>query len=205
MKTQCASDGPRPAPMASKLAFDASDLSSAYDTPTATPRTPRPATANAAKLNLSIGTIIGTTASSATGFTCLPKAGCYAACAGSAAVVGYVDEELNVRQKTFRAGPETTTSYANGYSDNVSAPSTPDFRRPRQTLGGALPNSRSTPSVKGETVNSPGKGPLRTRTRLVTCVSCSPDGKVLALGEVIRQIWLKFESGRSLPADRLCT
>ena len=180
--------------MALNLPYEVNGVDLATEASTTSSRLHKRSSSSPTKLNLAIRSVIGTTASSPSGFTCVSKAGCYAICVGSAVVVGYVDGDLNVKQRTFRATPELTTHSNPVSNGHISAPSTPDFRnRAKISLG--YPNQAPRPFVTPQTnaASIPGKGALRTRTRSVTCVACSQDGRILALGEVMKTLTLRFQ------------
>ena len=138
-------------------------------------------------LFLSLKTVIGTTTSSVNAFDSDHDSHSFALCAGSAVVLGQVDEKFNVTQRFFRARPDAlptnaTPSFYNSPtaqgtldSHNRSASSLRD-RAHGQSLGDFTTENYST--------ESPGRGKTNKRIRDVTCVSLSPGGKLLAVGEV---------------------
>ena len=137
-------------------------------------------------LTLTLKSIIGTTTTSSRGFDCNVATSSFATCAGSTAVVSYVDNELNVKQKFFRArqGPSAPYSGSSNH-DAQGVSNTPDLRNHivgslrRKTFGVGFARS---PQVDQSI--SPGRASIRQKTRAASCVSLSSDGRLLAVGEV---------------------
>ena len=152
-------------------------------------------------VSLVLKTVIGTTASSPNGFVCVPRASLYATCVGSAAVVNYLDKAFNVKQTVFRVLPEHCGPSANGSSTQITAPSTPEPRSRTR----AFPASQSRPASMClvETTSSPGKASLRARSKSVTCVACSSDGRLLAVGEASLATLVKLAGTDLHQPDRL--
>jgi hypothetical protein len=136
---------------------------------------------------LSLRHVIGTTANCASCVATLPEKRQLAFTAGAAAVICSFDEKLNFKQRFFRARP---TAIPLNPIPTVYGPTTPtnpaaEFRNRvagrESNLGGA-PFSPSTP----EWSDSPSSKTwtARERVKAATCVSFSPDGKYLAVGEV---------------------
>ena len=129
-------------------------------------------------LSLSLRSVLGTTTCSTSGFDCLRTASCFATCAGSAVVLHYLDENYNITQKFFRAKPSAVT-------DTATAPSTPETRnRQVASLRTSILPARGISSPSNDVTSLSGKGSVRPRNRAATCVALSPDGKLLAVGEV---------------------
>lgn len=132
---------------------------------------------------LNLTRIIGTTTSSSCAFDCLPDLSCFAVCAGSAAIVNYVDPNSKITQKLFRvkgsAGYQT-----NGSSDSLVGTSTPEAKNRQRLLKSSIFNAKAVGSPSNDYGASPGKIAARQRTRSAACISLSRDGKLLALGEV---------------------
>lgn len=139
-------------------------------------------------LALSLEHVLGTTTSSPNGFDCLRASRIFALCAGSAVVLTTLGDNDQVKQRFFRARP--TAAATSSYNVSVT-PTTP-------TRGPDHPN-RPIGSVKdgglgafcsGAPYRDSGDSPsqktwaARERIKAVTCVSLSPDGKFLAVGEV---------------------
>ncbi|MCJ1382310.1 hypothetical protein MMC17_005423 [Xylographa soralifera] len=167
----------------------------AHSTPSGTPKTahlqdqvtqtPSKKHSQQGGLTLTLKSIIGTTTYSSRGFDCNSATSSFATCAGSAAVVTYVDSELKVVQKFFRArnGPSLLHSTSTNH-DIQGAASTPE---PRTHLAGSLRRKTfgigSTRSPQVDQGISPGRANIRQKTRATSCVSLSSDGRLLAVGE----------------------
>lgn len=137
-------------------------------------------------LRLSLKQVIGTTTDSCNAFHCLPALNVYAVCAGPAVVLAHIDEQLNISQSFYRAGPNvvptnSTASFysppaANNLGDGIRSTVSP-FRDSRHVYGS--PKTQSSAFA-----DSPGKTRASTRTRSANCVTLSADCKFLAVGEV---------------------
>ncbi|KAI1914367.1 hypothetical protein LOZ61_002269 [Ophidiomyces ophidiicola] len=161
-------------------------------TPTASPilkPSPKPASKSSSHLcTLSLRTVIGTTTSDPNGFSYHESSRTLALCAGSAAVLVELDDELNIHQQFFRARPTATglNPVPSYYNNTQTPPITPDTRprvlqvAPRLT-GGSIPYA-STPSKWGEAASSR-TWSSRERIKAVTSVALSPNGRFLAVGE----------------------
>ena len=153
-----------------------------------------------ARLQLSLKTVIGTTTSSANAFDCLPGHDTFAVCAGSAVVHGRVDEELNILQTFYRAGPSAVAanpsySFYNSPAPNISV----EAPRNSAAIFKDTHSGYLNPAIHGDaSASSPGKTKASTRTRTASCVSLSPDGQFLAIGEVrlLLDIQLQTDSVR---------
>ena len=128
---------------------------------------------------------------STTAFDSHPPTRSFAYTAGAAAVVVQVDDDFKVTQRFFRARPNAPTlSSVAPYS---FAPSTPtNYAQETRTRTAAslreagigyVPSS-SSPSFNSEDLPSSKTWTARERIKAATCVSFSPDGKWLAVGEV---------------------
>lgn len=151
------------------------------------PRSPiKPARAEA---TLALRTVIGTTASTANAFDSLITARYFAYTAGTAAVVATVDEQHNISQRFYRARP--TTSPINSSSSVYGGPATPTQNESRNRAAaslrdaglGASPHASSAVNDWSDSPNNRA-WTAREKIKAATCVSFSPDGKFLAVGEV---------------------
>lgn len=153
-----------------------------------------------AGLSMSLQSIIGTTASSSSGFDCLSKRKSFAICAGSVVVLAQLDVDLNITRRYFRAVPtavpiNTTTTF-----HRQATP--PGHNRPAGSLRDGMFGSISTVSPRRETIDSPGKGMVHQRMKAAKCVSLSPDATLLAVGEVKKINGLVHNQGLTY-VDRL--
>ncbi|KIW01096.1 uncharacterized protein PV09_07383 [Verruconis gallopava] len=141
---------------------------------------------------LSLRHVIGTTACAANSIDTLPASNALAFTAGAAAVLASFDDNLAFTQRFYRARP---TAVPLNPSPSIYEPSTPtalggssDLRRRTAVFARDMstPNSPVTPSAL-EFGESPGGGgktwAAKERVKSATCVSFSPDGKYLAIGE----------------------
>ena len=133
---------------------------------------------------LALKAVMGTTTSTPAAFAYLPKASCFAACAGSMAVVNHVDQDLNVQQSFFRATSNMHAGQGSSGYDSPLTASTPDARNRQLPSLKANVQTPKSLGIGSEFSCSLGKGPARQRTRSATCISLSPDGQYLAMGEV---------------------
>lgn len=129
--------------------------------------------------HLQLKTVIGTTTSSPNAFDSLPDIDAFAVCAGSAVIVARVDAHLNINQQLFRARPNArpvneTHSFYNS--------STPPISSLRSRLASSLRDSGYGAGSNHE--ESAGESQIYKRTREATCISMSPGGDLLAVGEV---------------------
>ena len=134
---------------------------------------------------LSLQTVIGTTTTTPNGFSSHEPSSSFALCAGSAAILVELDSDLNISQRFFRARPTATgLNTVPSFYNTSTPPVTPDSRNR------VLPSSRSTINgglYLGSPAGEPGDGSKtwtsRERIKAVTCVSISPNGRFLAVGE----------------------
>ena len=136
------------------------------------------------QLLLCIRTVIGMTTTSANAFDSDPNNNIFAYCAGPAAVVSLVDENLNVTQRLFRARPNASPLH-----------STPSFYNPPTPPSTRRGNGSGTPfrdrdcsnpfatSVEGS-ADILSNSKAQNRVKEATCVSMSRNGDYLAVGEV---------------------
>ena len=138
------------------------------------------------RLPLLLQTVIGTTTSSANAFDCVPGLHTFVVCAGSAVVLARVDQELNIVQTFYRAGSDAVPVNASYSFYNASAPNIlTDGPRNSASIFKETHLGYASPSMYGDSsTSSPGKTKASTRTRTASCVSLSPDGQFLAIGEV---------------------
>jgi len=146
-----------------------------------------PVKAHRTDASLALRQVIGTTTGSANAFDSLPSARSFAFCAGAAAVLATVDDEHHVTQRFYRARP--TTAPINPATSVYGGPSTPIQNESRNRTanplrdiaGGASPYA----SPAHDWTDSPGSKTWTARERIkaATCVSFSPDGRFLAVGE----------------------
>ncbi|KAK8220266.1 WD40-repeat-containing domain protein [Phyllosticta capitalensis] len=143
-----------------------------------------PYRASRSDLMLSLRQVIGTTASSANAFDSLPSERIFAFTAGAAAVVVSVDDDLNYKQRFFRARPSAT---AGTQTPSVYGTSTPSHNSSRTaaSLRDAGVGVSHYGSPGSDWADSPGGKSLTAKDRIkaATCVSFSSDGKFLAVGE----------------------
>jgi hypothetical protein len=148
---------------------------------------------------LALRHVIGTTANSANAIDTLPSSNSLAFTAGAAAVIATFEDDLTFTQRFYRARP---TAIPLNPSPTVYEPSTPtntpsDLRRRtavvvRDSTGGGSPFA--TPGTSDASDAAGGRTwAARERVKAATCVSFSPDGKYLAIGEVsfvrLRQVY----------------
>lgn len=136
--------------------------------------------------SLSLQAVIGTTTSGPNGFSSHEPSRSVALCAGSAAVLAELDEELNLSQRFFRARPNATGfNLVPSYYNNGTPPGTPDTRlrsgTVRQGANGS-PYASVTSADCGD-ANASRSWSSRERVKAVTSVSLSPNGRFLAVGE----------------------
>ncbi len=140
-------------------------------------------------LSLLLKTVIGTTTSSANAFDFVHESHSFVVCAGSAVVLSQLDEKLNVTQRFFRARPDVWPVNAiPSFYNSSAAQGVPD---PRNRLASSLRDGGhgQAPGIfamGSSSTESAGRGKANKRTRDVSCVSLSPGGKLLAVGEVRR-------------------
>jgi len=144
---------------------------------------------------LSLKQIIGITTTSSNGFDSLEAARCFAYVAGAAAVLSTLDEKgLPVCQRYFRARPSAEPLNLQAPLYDPPTPLGPKPRAaagPRDSYAGsALFGSPGYDSGLDSPSNKTTS--MRERTKAATCVSLSPDGKLLAVGEVYRSIRFSY-------------
>ncbi|KAF3482811.1 WD repeat protein [Arthroderma uncinatum] len=140
---------------------------------------------------LSLQTVIGTTTSNPNGFSYHEPTRSFALCAGSAAVLAELDEDLSVSQRFFRARPAATgVNPILSFYNPPGPPTTPEsrLRPPQASLRASISGSSQlyTNSPNGgewAESNGPKSWTSRERIKAVTSVSLSPNGRLLAAGE----------------------
>nr|KMM70694.1 WD repeat-containing protein [Coccidioides posadasii RMSCC 3488] len=177
------------------------------NSPVLKPGTKQPSKLSPYQCTLSLRTVIGTTTSNPNGFSCHESSRTFALCAGSAAVLAELDEDLNISQRFFRARPTATgiNSTPSYYNNTSTPPTTPDTRsRTLQAAlrpaGNGIP-SASSPSEWGEAA-TPRSWTSRERIKAVTSVALSPNGRFLAVGETgYNPRVLIFSTANDSPSD----
>jgi len=139
--------------------------------------------------HLALRQVIGTTAGSANAFDSLVTGRCFAYTAGAAAVIATMDEENEVSQRFFRARP--TTNPVNPSASIYGGPPTPTQNESRNRTAASLRDAGFGMSPVGSPAtndwpDSPSARAwtVKDKIKAATCVSFSPDGKFLAVGEV---------------------
>lgn len=142
-----------------------------------------------AEVNLALRQVIGSTTGSANAFDSLPSGSCFAYTAGAAAVIATTDDEHKVSQRFYRARP--TTNPLNPSSSIYGGPSTPTQNESRNRVAASLRDAGFGASpVASPAANDWADSPtnkawtIKEKIKAATCVSFSPDGKFLAVGEV---------------------
>lgn len=149
-----------------------------------------------ADVSLALRQVVGTTATSANAFDSLPSANSFAYTAGAAAVIATVDEEHKVSQRFYRARP--TTNPINASASVYGGPTTPTQNESRNRTAvslrdagfGASPLASPAANDWSDSPGNKGAWTARDKIKAATCVSLSPDGKFLAVGEVRNFDWL---------------
>lgn len=141
-----------------------------------------------AEVNLALRQVIGTTTNSANAFDSLPSARCFAYTAGAAAVIASIGPDHNVSQRFYRARP--TTNPLNPSSSIYGGPSTPTQNESRNRTAASLRDAGfggsplASPAANDWAESPSGRAwTMKEKIKAATCVSFSPDGKFLAVGE----------------------
>ncbi|KAG8531050.1 uncharacterized protein KY384_004407 [Bacidia gigantensis] len=110
------------------------------------------------RLQLNLKTVIGTTTSSPNAFDSSLFQNVFVYCAGPAAIVSYVQKDLAIVQRVFRAKPNTLPINATSSFYNPATPPTTPIRSRYPTqlkdaaqINGISPHSGSLPDVQGNT------------------------------------------------------
>lgn len=135
-------------------------------------------------LSLGFKSIIGTTTTSANAFDADQETDSFVCCAGPAVVLYHVNEYCEISQQPFRAKENVLAiNSSSSFYNSSTPPSTPIKGRHGSPLKDRGFGRGS--SVFYETASSPSAhARANTRSREATCVSLSPGGKLLAVGEV---------------------
>lgn len=144
---------------------------------------------------LSLKSVIGTTVTSPTALDSLSSSNLYAYTAGAIAVVVSVSDDGQYSQRFYRARPtasptNTPNTWNGGPSTPSNIPNDSRSRTLRESSSGHLPyhsHSEYADSPSSKTSSS------RERIKANTCLSISPDGNFLAVGEVNSEISSKEE------------
>ncbi|KAL6710733.1 hypothetical protein ACN47E_007790 [Coniothyrium glycines] len=147
-----------------------------------------PIKSSRAETNLALRQVIGTTTASANAFDSLPAGRCFAYTAGAAAVIASIDEEHNVSQRFYRARPTTTP--INPSTSIYGGPSTPTQNESRNRTAASLREAGfGGPPLASPATQDWAESPstrawtMKEKIKAATCVSFSPDGRFLAVGE----------------------
>jgi hypothetical protein len=140
-------------------------------------------------VSLALRQVVGSTASTANAFDSLPSGRSFAYTAGAAAVIATVADDHHVTQRFYRARP--TTNPINASTPIYGGPSTPTQNESRNRTAASLrdagfgPSPLASPAIH-EWADSPSNRAwtMKEKIKAATCVSFSPDGKYLAVGEV---------------------
>ncbi|KAF2130891.1 WD repeat protein-like protein [Dothidotthia symphoricarpi CBS 119687] len=160
-------------------------------TPSSSPfpkNTPTRSPMKRAEVSLALRQVIGTTTNSPNAFDSLSSGRCFSYTAGAAAVVATINEEHHVSQRFFRARP--TTNPVNPSASIYGGPSTPNQIETRSRTAASLRDAGSgisphTSPAPSEWADSPNNRAWsnKDKVKAATCVSLSPDGRYLAVGE----------------------
>lgn len=166
--------------------ISSSSLSS--KTPTQSPlpkgiRSPRRGTTTSSVLQLK--NVIGTTTSTPSGLSCCAVSNSYAYCAGSVAVLAHIEADHSVSYRYFKARPTVVPiNQTTSYYDSSSSPSTPTRRRTVLASKKGYDDYSATPTGREWSDEAHGQTwTARERIKTATCVSISPDGRLLVVGE----------------------
>ena len=125
-------------------------------------------------VQLTLQTVIGSTVSSPNDFAIAPSARLFAYCAGSAVVLAAVDATFNIQKHFFRAKPDALPLHVSpSYYSTVTSTKASESRA-----------HTASPTKDESVVNSPNRSRINQRPKSTSCVSLSPSGKYLAVGEV---------------------
>jgi hypothetical protein len=138
--------------------------------------------------SLSLETVLGSTTSTPCGFDCLPSSRLFAYCAASSVVLGRVDDDFSITRRYFRANPTASSLNPSvSFYHNPTPAGTPEARSrsfaSSKTVNGATASPAQLSADRADAANSR-TWTSRDRIKACTSVSLSPDGKMLAVGEV---------------------
>ena len=137
------------------------------------------------RLQLCLKTVIGTTTSSPNAFDSDGARHNFVYCAGPAAIVSHVDEDIGITQRLFRARHNAPPVNATTSFYNPSTPPTTPSKGSRH--GSPLkdgPSANGLGASSEYSPDSPGTGRIQNRVREATCVALSRQGGLLVVGEV---------------------
>ncbi|KAG5302614.1 WD domain-containing protein [Histoplasma capsulatum G186AR] len=157
---------------------------------------------------LSLQTVIGTTTSNPNGFSFHEPTKSFALCAGSATILAEVDQDMNISQRFFRARPTAApVNPVQSFYNTSTPPTTPDLRiRSLQPAGrssgiNGAPYAGS-PNIEWGENSGSRTWTSRERIKAITCVSISPNGRFLAVGETgYSPRVLIFSTAKDSPLD----
>ena len=143
--------------------------------------------------NISLRAVIGSTVTTPNGLSVHGPSRIFALCAGSNVVLAEVDDAGTISQRFLRARPLATCFYpAPSYYNQFSSPVSPNAARGRSSLSTPKTNSNGNSgnifnaSPTSDAADSAGSRHYSSKDRVkpVKCVSLSPDGRLVAFGEV---------------------
>lgn len=138
--------------------------------------------------SLILGHVVGITATRSNAFAHCESTSSIAYTAGAAVVVAKLTNNSQLEQRCFRAKPQPPPS--NNTSSPIYESSTPSFtshglrNRTAQSLRDRGAGSQLYGSPLNDSFQSPGGKNIGTRAKTAACVALSPDGRLLAVGEV---------------------
>ena len=150
--------------------------------------------------NLSLHGVIGTTVTTPNGLSVHGPSRSFALCAGSTVVLSELDNSNNINQRFLRARPSATsfypiTSFYNQSSSPIAI--SPTARRrslsvPKSNTNGNGNIFNSSPGM--DSADGAGSRHLSSKEKIkaVTCVSISPNGRLVAFGEVRTKCFFFF-------------
>jgi len=157
--------------------------------------------------HLALRQVIGTTATGANAVASVPTGACFAYTAGAGAVLASVDAEHAVSQRFFRARPAALPLHP--AASLYGPPATPAQNESRNRTAASLRDAGFglSPAASPATADWPDSPSSRAwssrdKIKAATCVSLSPDGRFLAVGETgYKPRVLVFSTARDAPAD----
>lgn len=170
----------------SKLGPGASLKITPSNSPVLRPSTRTPCKPTPYQSTLSLQTVIGTTTSSPNGFSSHEPSKSFALCAGSAVILADIDADDNITQRFFRARPSATgINQVTSFYNQSTPPTTPDSRSRSHTARQSVNGSPA-----GDWAGGGGSRTWSSREKIkaVTSVAISPNGRLLAVGEVSHEI-----------------